>query len=124
MKLQLQGQSIRLRLDEAELALLLAGETVINRTTLGVAAGFSQSLLLGAGGVRGAMPSLVANDGGWCVELPRDAIEAYAGQLPCRHALSFELDLGGAEPVQLDFEVDVRDSLKARGPRRHNRADI
>lgn len=122
MKLQLQGQSVRLRLDEAELGLLLAGETVVNRTTLGVAAGFSQSLLLDAGGTPGAMPSLVANDGNWRVELPRDAIETYAGQLPCRHALSFELDLGGAEPVQLDFEVDVRDSLKSRGPRRRQAA--
>lgn len=122
MKLQLQGQSIRLRVDEAELALLLAGETVVNRTTLGVSAEFSQCLVLsacsGAGEGTGTAPSFVVRDEGWDVTLPRDAIEVYARQLPCRHALAFELDLGGAKPVQLDFEVDVRDSLKARGPRR------
>lgn len=113
MKLQLQGQGMRLRVDEAELARLLAGETVVNRIALGVAVEFSQWLALGAR----TKPSLVVVDGNWHVELPRSAIEAYAGQLPCRHALGFELDLGGVDMVGLDFEVDVRDSLKARGPR-------
>lgn len=122
MKLQLQGQSVRLRIDEAELARLLAGETVVNHTALGAGDGFSQWLVLGAseGADEGAntTSSLVARDGGWYVELPRAAVEAYAAQLPCRHALAVELDLGGTEPIQLDFEVDVRDSLRARGPGR------
>ncbi|MGV8922095.1 MAG: hypothetical protein ACOH1L_01930 [Thermomonas sp.] len=122
MKLQVQGQRVRLRVDEAELARLLAGETVANRTLLGATTEFSQWLVLcpGSGASEGtsSTPSLVVRDGGWHVALPRDAVEAYAGHLPCRHALGFELDLGGAEVVGVDFEVDVRDSLKARGPRR------
>lgn len=122
MKLQLQGQSVRLRIDEAELARLLAGETLVNRTMIGKAAGFSHWLLLGASEATDAAPSLVARDDGWQVELPRQAVVAYAQQLPCRHALGFALDLGGDAPIQLDFEVDVRDSLKARGPRRHPQA--
>ncbi len=122
MKLQLQGQRVRLRVDEAELARLLAGDTVVNRTLLGAAAEFSQWLVLsagsGAGEGIGTVPSFVVRDGNWHVALPRDVVESYAGRLPCRHALGFEIDLGGAEMVGVDFEVDVRDSLKARGPRR------
>lgn len=118
MKLQLQGQSVRLRIDEAELARLLAGETVVNRTVLGAAGCFSQWLVLSAGESANTTSSLVAHDDGWHVELPRAAVEAYASQLPCRHAFAVELDVGGTEPIQLDFEVDVRDSLRARGPSR------
>lgn len=114
MKLQVQGQGVRLRVDEAEFAQLLAGKTLVNRIMLGAAAEFAQSLALAASD----MPSLVVVDGSWRVELPRDAVEAYAGQLPCRHALGFELDLWGTEVVGMDFEVDVRDSMKKRGPRR------
>ena len=126
MKLQLQGQRVRLRVDEAELARLLSGETVVNRTLLGASSEFSQWLVLAAGSGAGEaaknVPSLVMRDGNWHVALPRSAVEAYAGQLPCRHALGFELDLGGAEMVGVDFEVDVRDSLKARGPRQRQEA--
>lgn len=118
MKLQLQGQSVRLRIDEAELARLLAGEKVINRIVLGAAVEFRQALSLGTGAGASTTPALDVRDGGWNVRLPREAVEAYAGQLPCRHALEFELDMGTGEAVELNFEVDVRDSVKARGPRR------
>ena len=114
MKLQLQGQSVRVRVDEAELARLMAGETVVNQTLLGGATGFSQSLLLGLD----QTPVLAVRDGAWQVVLPRSAMVDYVEQLPSRHPLSFELDMDGGTLVSLDFEVDVRDSLQARGPRR------
>lgn len=126
MKLQLQGQRVRLRVDEAELARLLAGETVVNRTMLDASTEFSQRLVLiadsGADDGARTAPSFALRDGGWHVALPRCAVEIYAGQLPCRHALGFEIDLGGAQMVNVDFEVDVRDSLKERGPRRRQGA--
>lgn len=122
MKLQLQGQSVRLRVDEAELARLLAGENVVNRIVLGDAIEFRQTLCLDAGEGASTTPSLDVRDGGWDVALPREAVEAYAGQLPCRHALAFELGHGAGEAVELNFEVDVRDSLQARGPRRRHEA--
>lgn len=118
MKLQLQGPGVRLRVDETELARLLAGETVVNQTLLGTATGFSQSLALGQ--VRA--PSLAVRDGGWLVTLPARAMAPYVEQLPSRHALSFELDMGAGALVRLDFEVDVRDSMQARGPRRRQQA--
>lgn len=118
MKLQLQGQRVRVRVDEAELARLLAGKTVVNRIALGTAVEFAQWLVLGAGEGASTTPSLVVRDGGWQVTLPADAVHAYASQLPCRHALVVEIDLGAGDVIDLNFEVDVRDSLKARGPRR------
>lgn len=122
MKLQLQGQSVRLRVDEAELVRLLAGETVVNCIALGAAGKFQQCLVLDTGEDAGTLPAIEVRDGSWHVQLPRATVQAYAGQLPCRHALGFELELGPGEAVALNFEVDVRDSLKARGPRRRQEA--
>ena len=116
MKLQMQGQRVRLRIDEAELARLLAGEPVVNQLLLGTSAGFSQTLALG----QDETPTLAVHSSGWAITLPSGAVSAYVGQLPSRHALGFTLDMGADPTVELDFEVDVRDSLQARGPRRRN----
>lgn len=113
MKLQLQGQHVRLRLDEAELARLLAGDTIVNATDLGAGIHFCQRLGLHAG----TAPMLQATPGEWRLQLPEAAVRDYVGRLPCRKALGFELDNGSAA-VSLHFEVDVRDSLQVRGPRR------
>jgi len=114
MKLQLQGQRMRLRLDEAELARLLAGDTIVNATELGAGLHFFQWLGLHAG----TAPILQATPGEWRLQLPEAAVRDYVGRLPCRDALGFELDMDGSAVVSLHFEVDVRDSLQVRGPRR------
>jgi len=116
MKLQVHGQSLRLRIDEAELARLLAGETILNTTTLGAGQVFAQSLELRAADV----PELETSAGRWTVRLPRTVVDDYVLRLPCRDALAFELPLPGDATLSLRFEVDVRDSLQARGPRRRN----
>ncbi len=72
MKVQLQDQSVRLRLDEAELA--------------------------------------------------RPAVEALAGRLPCRDGLPFEIALEDGSQLQLQFDVDVRDSVRQRGVTRRSTA--
>jgi len=114
MKLQLQGQRMRLRLDEAELARLLAGETVVNATALGQGAHFRQSLRLHAT----TQPTLQPTPGEWRVGLPQAAVRDYVQRLPCRDALEFALDCAGGMELLLHFEVDVRDSLQMRGARR------
>lgn len=116
MKLQVHGQSLRLRIDEAELARLLAGETILNTTTLGAGQVFAQSLDLRAADV----PELETRAGRWTLRLPRTVVDDYVLRLPCRDALAFELHLPGDASVSLRFEVDVRDSLQARGARRRN----
>ena len=116
MKLQLQGQRMRLRVDEAELARLLAGEAIVNATELGSGLRFSQSLRLHAD----VQPTLQATPGEWQVGLPEVAVRAYVQRLPCRDALEFALAGDGGAVLVLHFEVDVRDSLQLRGARRRS----
>ena len=54
MKVQLQDQSVRLRLDEAELARLLAGESVENMTRFGGIEGWGMAVSLHGGERYGA----------------------------------------------------------------------
>lgn len=116
MKLQIQGQGVRLRIDEAELARLLAGETILNSTRFAPERIFTQSLALHTGD----LPLLGPEADGWALRLPRAAVDDYVLRLPCRDALAFELPLPGDASLSLRFEVDVRDSLQARGPRRRD----
>lgn len=116
MKLQIHGQNLRLRIDEAELERLLAGETILNSTVFAPGRVFSQSLALHAA----PLAELEPDAGGWALRLPRAAVDDYVPRLPCRDALAFDLPLPGDASLSLRFEVDVRDSLQARGPRRRN----
>ena len=110
MKVQLQGQSLRLRIGEDELARLLAGETITNETQ---AAGAALRQLLRI--VPDGVPMLLTEGGDWTFALPEAAVRDYVGRLPCRDALEFKLP-GRDAMLQLAFEVDVRDSVRRRGP--------
>lgn len=117
MKVQLQGQLVRLRISEAELARLQAGETVENLTRLPDGLALRQRLQL----EEGVQPALQAEAGGWACRLPRVELAAYVARLPCREGLRLRLPLaqGTEEVVEIDLEVDVRDSVRSRGvPRR------
>lgn len=110
MKVQLQGQSLRLRIGEDELASLLAGERVDNVTGAGAGAVLRQGLAL----VQGDAPTFAADGDGWRFGLPEAAVRDYVARLPCRDALEFTFE-GGDAPLALSFEVDVRDSVRRRG---------
>lgn len=110
MKVQLQGQALRLRIDEDELARLLDGEPVANETR---APGAALGHVVRA--VEGGAATFAVGSDGWHLGLPGDALRDYVARLPCRDAL--ELALGqGDEALALSFEVDVRDSVRRRGP--------
>lgn len=113
MKVQLQQQSVRVRVDEDELARLLAGQTLSNLTRLGTAPPWALLIVLGAQGAatleyEGHAPRIV---------LPSALLTAYSERLPCRDGLSFHLEQGH-EPLKLQFDVDVRDSIRQRGATR------
>jgi len=110
MKVHVQGQSLRLRIDEDGLARLLAGGELVNETRAGDAA-LRQRLRLS----EDTSPRLEVEGDDWTFLLPAGAVGAYVGRLPCRDALEFVLSPGGA-PLRLAFEVDVRDSVRHRGP--------
>ena len=110
MKTQFRQQSLRLRVDEDELARLLAGATVANALQFGDGAGWSLALRLYAGAAR-----VSATAGDCHVALPLDAVRELQARLPSREGLCFELPTGSGG-MQLQLDVDVRDSVRRRGP--------
>lgn len=110
MKVQMQAQTLRIRISEAELARLLDGQTVENLTRLpgGVA---RQQLRM----VEGGEPALAAAPGGWAFILPRDVMEPYVARLPCRDGLAMRFPVEEGGELDVEFEVDVRDSVRSRG---------
>lgn len=113
MKVQIQSQSVRLRIDENELAELLAGKWVTSRTDLGALGGFSCALQLHAGEQARLDGSVKALR----FALPQEDVLALQQRLPCRDGLSYELPLQ-PRPLHLQFDVDVRDSVRQRGVQR------
>ena len=108
MRVQQQGQSLRLRIDEAELAKLLTGGTVENATRWPDGRNERQQLALAArhGWRRG--------DDGWHIELADAAVRELAARLPSRDGLSFELKAPDGDTLEVLFDVDVRDSVRQR----------
>lgn len=101
MRVQQQGQALRLRIDEAELARLLAGEAVENITRWPDGRVEAQRVALADAA------QWQRADDGWCVELPQDDVRALAARLPSRDGLAFALD-----GLDVTFDVDVRDSAR------------
>lgn len=114
MKLQIEGQRLRFRVDEAELARLLAGESVVDQTRLGESQMLRRRIVLGDID----MAHLAWGKDEIHLDLPQDAVRSYATSLPRRDALSFALGADAtATALAIDFEVDVRDSVRHRMPR-------
>jgi hypothetical protein len=112
MKMQLQDASLRLRLSEAEFTRLLDGESVLSRTPLpGGALVFGLGMTTGeAFAFAGALPALN-------LLAPRTALLDYQQRLPCREGIETEVETGDGR-LAISLEVDVRDSVRTRGPKR------
>lgn len=111
MKVQLQGQTLRFRIDEAELVVLQAGGVVENRTCIPGEC-LTQSVVL----TDSPAPTL---EHGVRLQLPRSLLDTYVARLPCRDGLTIRLPLpADQEPLEIVFDVDVRDSVRTRGPRK------
>jgi hypothetical protein len=111
MKLQVQEHSLRVRVTEAELRDLLSG------STLRLDLGFDGHDLLAVEVATGPATSFAVG-AVWRLSLSGAALRVYAGTLPRRDALVAVLTGSGDEPLRLEFEVDVRDSVKVRGARK------
>jgi hypothetical protein len=109
MKLQIDGPHLRVRIDEDELARLLAGEAVRSSTQMAQAFVLSCELAL----QEAPEASLQGSADAWQIRLPADAVRELAGRLPSRDGLQFELPTAPqAAPLTLLFDVDVRDSAR------------
>lgn len=109
MKVQLQGQTLRLRIDERELTALLAGGLIANLTRFGQGSGWGMELFLHEGSCVRLQAAEALR-----VWLPREDVAALQARLPSRDGLVFEIGQG-ADALEIRFDVDVRDSVRQRG---------
>ncbi len=110
MKLQMHDHNLRIRIEEAELTRLLAGEAVDNRTVLGSGIQLQQTILLDEIDT----PSLQGTASTWTLSLPAAKVREYAQRLPTKAGLQFELEIADGPNLGLRFDVDVRDSVRQR----------
>ena len=111
MKLQIEAQKLRVRVDEEELARLLAGAPVESHTRFAAAFRMQVTLTL----TPQADASLGGQPQAWLIGLPLAAVRAHAASLPSREGLYFTLASDADEPpLELLFDVDVRDSARRR----------
>ena len=59
--------------------------------------------------------ALVGKPGHFTFFLPQTQLDPYVVRLPCREGLCFSLPVGGQDRLDVEFEVDVRDSVRQRG---------
>ena len=110
MKLQIEKQSLRVRINEDELAQLLTGRPLQAHTRFTREMTLSYTLRA----VPGAAARFSGDAGAWTIDLPLDDVRAHAARLPTREGLLFQLESGEGEPLELRFDVDVRDSVRHR----------
>ncbi|KTF37879.1 hypothetical protein [Xanthomonas vesicatoria] len=119
MKIQIEGQHLRFRIDEAELATLLTGRSIDNLSRL--PSGQGARLVRHSVSLTGGHAACNCATDHWQLLVPRDALEEHARQLPSREGLSFNFDAGAghAEPMALrvTFDIDVRASARKRFPK-------
>lgn len=120
MKLQFDGQQLRVRIDEDELAVLLDGGAVSMATHAGEAFALRCTLRLHAQeAARLDGPATQCQ-----LYLPEGAVRGLAGRLPTRDGLQFSVSgHEQAEPLRLLFDVDVRDSARRLKAARRAAAD-
>jgi hypothetical protein len=108
MRVQLEGQTLRLRIDEAELAQMLAGGIAENRTCLPDGRLEMQQVRLAS------QLGWRRDDARWCIDLPDADVRALSARLPSREGLHFELPTPQGDTLQILFDIDVRDSARKR----------
>ena len=110
MRLQLDGQHVRVRIDEEELARLLAGDSVVAHTRFGDAFTLRASLRL----AEITTPDLIGKVDDWQLTMPIGDVRELASRLPTREGMQYQLPVTGGDPLDILFDVDVRDSARRR----------
>lgn len=108
MRVQLESQTLRLRIDETELSQLLAGGIAENRTRLPDGRHEIQQIRLAS------QVGWQRKDTHWCIELPDAEVRALSARLPSRDGLHFDLPTPDEGMLHILFDVDVRDSARKR----------
>lgn len=119
MKIQIEGQQVRFRIDEDELATLLAGQSVDNLSRL--PSGQGTRLIRHSVRLTGGQAACDCATDHWQLLVPRAALEDHVRRLPSREGMHFSFDAGAGHAahgaLQVTFDIDVRDSARKRLPK-------
>jgi hypothetical protein len=110
MKLQLENQHLRVRINEDELSDLLRGETVVALTWFADAFAHRATLRLD----QVDKPGLGGKPEDWLLTLPDRDVRELSARLPTREGLHYQLPGSKGGELELLFDVDVRDSTRRR----------
>ena len=110
MKVQLDGQQVRFRIDEAELARLQVGDAIENRTSVAGACSWTQRVQLSAS----ASASIRMMADALLLEIPAAQLNELVTRLPCRDGLQWRLPVSDEWLIEVRFDIDVRDSTRNR----------
>lgn len=110
MRVQLENHTIRVRVDEDELSVLLEDVVLLGSTAFGTV--FTMRYAVDATDSAACVLSGDAHE--WRLEVPRTALQALQARLPSKDGLVFEMPGHEAVATTVRFDVDVKDSLRRR----------
>lgn len=110
MRVQLENDTIRVRIDEDELAELLDDVALLGSTAFGRA--FTMRYAIDATGSDRCTLDGDAHE--WRLEVPRAQLVELKSRLPSKDGLVFDIPGHDAVATTVLFDVDVKDSLKRR----------
>ncbi|UPG85178.1 hypothetical protein L2Y94_17985 [Luteibacter aegosomatis] len=109
MRVQLENDTIRIRVDEDELAELLGDVALLGSTAFGRAFTMRYAIDATDGEV-----SLDGSAHEWRLEVPRAQLLELKSRLPSKDGLVFEISGNNTAATRVLFDVDVKDSLRRR----------
>ncbi|URX64414.1 hypothetical protein KR767_10365 [Luteibacter anthropi] len=110
MRVQLEDDTIRVRIDEDELAELLDDVALLGSTAFGKA--FTMRYAIDATGRDTCVLDGTAHE--WTLEIPRVQLLALKERLPSKDGLVFDIPGLDTVATKVLFDVDVKDSLRRR----------
>jgi hypothetical protein len=110
MRVQLENDTIRVRIDEDELAELLGDVALLGSTAFGTV--FTMRYAIDA--TDSASWDLSGHAHEWRLEVPRAALADLQSRLPSKDGLTFRIPGHDTVATTVRFDVDVKDSLRRR----------
>jgi hypothetical protein len=113
VRVQLENDTVRIRIDEDELAAVLGGAVLKGSTCFGTVFLMRYSLQADAGG----HCSVEGRANAWRVKVPTTDLAGLKSRLPSKEGLVFDLRENGQVTTTVRVDVDVKDSLRRRRER-------
>ncbi|URL57997.1 hypothetical protein IM816_15525 [Luteibacter flocculans] len=110
MRVQLEDDTVRVRINEDELTELLQDVALLGSTSFGMA--FTMRYAIDATDADACTLSGTAHE--WRMEVPRDALRELQAKLPSKDGLTFDIPGRDTVATTVRFDVDVKDSLRRR----------